>query len=149
MSKRSQFKIHQRVREGVEGRRRVQLHVLRVLTEKVADTVAAKLRSLVIQEVHNELDRRGYNDTEKETHGDIRGNLVVSTPPINVSQGTPKDREETPPQVAEREECPRVPPREEELPPACPYCFEPMHFHPAPDEEDDHGWSCQLCGYSE
>jgi hypothetical protein len=64
MSKRSTFKIHQRVKEGVNGKRRVQLHVMRTQAQKISDLVAAGLKSLIAEEVANELSRRGYRDRE-------------------------------------------------------------------------------------
>ncbi len=116
MSKRSQFKINQRVREGDEGKRRAQMYVLRTLTEKVADIVAAKLKNLVIQEVHNELDRRGY---PQETQACDRGGVLDSQPP---TPGLDKEREDTVPPVEktpEGEGCPSKTVEEGDLCPSC------------------------------
>ncbi len=60
MSKRSVFKVNKRVREGVEGQRKVQLHVMRTQTERIAEMVGARVRELIQDEVAAELNRRGY-----------------------------------------------------------------------------------------
>ena len=74
MSKRSTHRLNQRVREGVEGKRQVQLHVMQTQTQRIAELVAAQLQGLITEEVANELDRRGYRNRED------------SGPPAGVSQ---------------------------------------------------------------
>lgn len=60
MSKRSAFKINKRNREGVESQRRVQAHVIKTQTLKLASQVSANLEAAVKETVEKELDRRGY-----------------------------------------------------------------------------------------
>jgi hypothetical protein len=60
MSKRSAFRANRRVREGIHGQRRVQLHVMQTQGAKIAKLVAQNLQALVKEEVENELTRRGY-----------------------------------------------------------------------------------------
>jgi hypothetical protein len=62
MSKKSAYKIRQRIQGGIERERKVQFHVMKTQTEKIADLVGEKIRSLIVEEVSNELDRRGYPD---------------------------------------------------------------------------------------
>jgi hypothetical protein len=72
MSKRSTHRLNQRVREGENGKRRVQLHVMQTQAQKISNLLAAKLKDLIAEEVANELDRRGIRD-RKVSH-DVSGN---------------------------------------------------------------------------
>lgn len=103
MSKKSQFKINQRVREGIEGQRGVQLHVMRTMTEKIADIVAVKLKNLVIQEVHDELERRGYSQEAQESNG---GSVTDSEHSASLLEARREDTDSSITETTGREECP-------------------------------------------
>lgn len=90
MSRRSEHKVNQRVREGVESKRRVQLHVIQRQTEKIADLVAGSIKTIVNEAVRDELDRRGYTD-----YPDCRQTPEVSQEPDGQSSSeTPEPVEE-------------------------------------------------------
>lgn len=66
MSRSSAYLAGKKSRHGTqtERKRARTAYILHTQTERVAATVAGKLRSLVIQEVLHELDRRGYRNRE-------------------------------------------------------------------------------------
>lgn len=111
MSKRSAFKTHQRVREGIEGKRRVQLHVMETQTQRIANLVAARLKDLVNQLVDDVLDQRGYTQTKLGRPHDVEdlytdGGREDSGPPTEVSQEPDGRPDSEAPGVVEKERCP-------------------------------------------
>lgn len=91
MSKRSTHRLNQRVREGVNGKRRVQLHVMQTQTQKIAELVASNLKGLIVEEVANELDRRGYRD-QKDNSSPA---TMLQKPRAGADAETPEPMEET------------------------------------------------------
>lgn len=89
MSKRSQFKINQRVREGDEGKRRAQVHVLQTLTGALALKVADNLRTLVTEEIGHELDRRGYTQKTQECDPGSLANRQLIAASLEAERGDP------------------------------------------------------------
>lgn len=126
MSKRSQHKLNQRVREGTEGRRRVQLHVMRTQTQRIADRVAAQLQVLIAEEVTNELDRRGYRDRED------------GMPFIGVSQEFGAKADTETPEPVEKEASKNK----------CPHCELTLTPYPK-DDEGGFVWFCDTHGLIE
>ena len=117
MSKRSQFKINQRAREGVQGQRRAEMHVLRVLTAQLALRVATNLREQVIEEVGHELDRRGY---AQEAQASDQGSLSNRKLTASILEGVRESTYSTPTETPEGEGCSSETVREDEV---CPSCY--------------------------
>lgn len=102
MSKRSQFKINQRVREGIEGRRRVNLYVLKREAEKIADLVGAKVKEMIVTEIANELDCRGY---PQEAQACDQGSLSDRNPTASILNGVRENPQPPIKETPDREGC--------------------------------------------